>query len=180
MGGKRQYTQMMALFDNFEKYQKNLQTAKNSEGSLDKMAATYAESWEAASERVQNALQGIYNQLINGKEATKVLDGFKDILTFVGDMVESLGGLKGTLAAVGSIFTATFADKAVAAVSNMKTALTGLFVDPKKSVVNSLMSTSAALLTSNTQHLQSQDNAGNMAALRAKYIQQSPQMSQQN
>jgi hypothetical protein len=38
----------------------NLRTAEMSEGTLQEQADTYAESWEAASKRVQTAAQGLY------------------------------------------------------------------------------------------------------------------------
>jgi TP901 family phage tail tape measure protein len=60
IGGARQYTQINAFFDNFEKYQKNMETARNSEGALQEQADIYAESWEAASNRVRASLESIY------------------------------------------------------------------------------------------------------------------------
>jgi len=41
----------LAFFDNFDKYQKNLATASNADGALNKQAEIYAQSWEAASKR---------------------------------------------------------------------------------------------------------------------------------
>jgi len=35
VGGVRQYTQLTAFFENFDKYQENLKTAQNSSGALD-------------------------------------------------------------------------------------------------------------------------------------------------
>jgi TP901 family phage tail tape measure protein len=52
VAGKRQYTQLMALFENWDMFQNNMNIAENSEGALQDMADIYAESWEAASARV--------------------------------------------------------------------------------------------------------------------------------
>jgi len=35
VGGVRQYTQLTAFFENFDKYQENLKTAQGSSGALD-------------------------------------------------------------------------------------------------------------------------------------------------
>jgi TP901 family phage tail tape measure protein len=48
VGGVRQYTNLIALLDNWDTVQENINTAKNSEGTLQKQADIYAESWEAA------------------------------------------------------------------------------------------------------------------------------------
>ena len=48
VAGVRQYTQLIALMDNFDFYQENLMSAQNSKGTLQEQADIYAESWEAA------------------------------------------------------------------------------------------------------------------------------------
>ena len=44
VGGTRQYTQLVALMDNWDAMQENLNTAYNSEGALQEQADIYAES----------------------------------------------------------------------------------------------------------------------------------------
>jgi hypothetical protein len=56
----RQYTQFIALMDNWDFMKENLNTVANATGTLDKQAEIYAESWEAAKKRVQAAAEGIY------------------------------------------------------------------------------------------------------------------------
>jgi hypothetical protein len=46
--------------DNWDFMKKNLNTAANAEGELQRQADIYAESWEAASKRVKAALETIY------------------------------------------------------------------------------------------------------------------------
>ena len=67
IGGTRQYTQLIALMDHWDKFKENLEITQNSEGSLQKQADIYAESWEAARKRVQAAWQAIYQDLIDDK-----------------------------------------------------------------------------------------------------------------
>jgi TP901 family phage tail tape measure protein len=55
IGGARQYTQMMAFFDNYKTYEVNLKIADDSQGALDKQFATWEKSWEAATGRMKNA-----------------------------------------------------------------------------------------------------------------------------
>lgn len=48
VAGVRQYNQFIALMDNWDFMQENLQTVAKASGALDEQAQIYAESWEAA------------------------------------------------------------------------------------------------------------------------------------
>ena len=61
----RQYTQLMTLMNNYDFYKENVERAKNSEGSLQEQADIYADSWDAAKDRVQASAEAIYKSLIN-------------------------------------------------------------------------------------------------------------------
>jgi TP901 family phage tail tape measure protein len=60
VAGVRQYNQLIALMDNWGTFQENLSMAQNSEGALQEQADIYAESWEAARDRVTAAAETIY------------------------------------------------------------------------------------------------------------------------
>lgn len=55
VGGTRQYTQLIALMDNWDSMKTNLDVAYLSEGTLQEQANIYAESWEGAQKRVKAA-----------------------------------------------------------------------------------------------------------------------------
>lgn len=103
VAGKRQYTQLMALFENWDMFNANMNIAENSEGALQNMADIYAESWEAASARVQASLESIYGQILNDEAIIKLTNGFASVIDGVDTLIERLGGMKGTLATLGSI-----------------------------------------------------------------------------
>jgi len=65
VAGVRQYSQFMALFDNWDFMKQNLETAYNADGTLEEQAEIYAESWEAARKRVRAAAEDIYNDLLD-------------------------------------------------------------------------------------------------------------------
>ena len=103
VAGVRQYTQLIALMDNWDFFQENLGTAKNSEGELNKQAEIYAESWEAANKKVKAALQGIYQDLIPEEFIIKFTNGLADVIDGVDGVIDSIGGLKTILLAISSI-----------------------------------------------------------------------------
>ena len=65
VAGVRQYTQLIALMENWDIFQENVGIAQDSEGTLEKQQDIWAESWEAASEKVQGSLENIYSTLMD-------------------------------------------------------------------------------------------------------------------
>jgi len=113
VAGTRQYTQLIALMDNWDKgdsdsMKANLSTAYGSSGALQEQADIYAESWEAARDRVTAAAEKIYKALLNDDFFIDVLNGFEKILTFVNQLIDNLGGLRGVFLALGAIVTKVF------------------------------------------------------------------------
>jgi hypothetical protein len=103
----------MALMANWDtgdadSFVANLETATNSSGELDKQADIYAESWEGARDRVTAAAEKIYQTLLNDEFFIELLNSIEKVLTFVDQLIDNLGGLKGVLIALGAIVTKVF------------------------------------------------------------------------
>ena len=124
VAGTRQYTQLVALMDNWNKgdsdsMKANLSTAYGSSGALQEQADIYAESWEAARDRVTAAAEKIYGALLNDDFFIDMLNGFEKILTFVSQLIDNLGGLQGVLLALGAIVTKVFSSQISQGLTNM-------------------------------------------------------------
>lgn len=119
VAGVRQYTQLMTLMNNYDFYKENVERAKNSEGSLQEQADIYAESWEAAKDRVKTSLQAIYKSLINDQFFIEFNNKIGDILDGINTFIKSLGGMKGILLTVGGIFMSVFQKQIATSLSNM-------------------------------------------------------------
>lgn len=103
VAGIRQYTQLIALMDNFDYYKENLARAQSADGSLQEQANIYAEGWEAASKRVKASLETIYNNLLDDNFFINLTDGAADLLDVLNGIVKSLGGAKGLLLGISTI-----------------------------------------------------------------------------
>ena len=139
VAGTRQYTQLVALMDNWnngdnDSMVANLSTARGSEGTLTEQAEIYAESWEAASDRVTAAAENIYDSLLNDDFFITILNGFEDILTAIGGFIDGLGGMEGALSLVGSIFLKMYANKMPDVLNNLKQNLMVFTGQAKKSM----------------------------------------------
>lgn len=108
VGGVRQYTNLIALMDNWDDMEINLQTAENSEGSLQEQADIYAESWEAAQKRVKAAWQAIYNDLLDDKIFITALSGLEKFLQGIDGLIDAFGGLSSLAPFLGTILLKTF------------------------------------------------------------------------
>lgn len=119
VAGVRQYTQLVALMDNWDKFEVNLKIAEGAEGTLQEQADIYAESWEAARDRVQASAETIYQALLNDEFFIDLTDLFSELLDGIGTLSKGLGGLPGVLAVVGTAFTKIFDQKIIASVNNL-------------------------------------------------------------
>ena len=63
MAGQRQYSNLMALFENFDKYTEALTTAQNAAGTLQKQQNIYMDSTRAHLNELKAATEDLYNQL---------------------------------------------------------------------------------------------------------------------
>lgn len=93
IGGTRQYTQMMAFFDNFKTYEVDLKIAENSKGELQAQQDIWAESWEAASGRVKNAWQGLYSEMLDDSAFVKMTNVFADMINGITKVIDKMGGI---------------------------------------------------------------------------------------
>jgi TP901 family phage tail tape measure protein len=120
VAGTRQYNQLVSLMDNWDFMESNLAVARGSEGTLQEQADIYAESWEAARDRVTAAAQEIYQNLLDDEFFIKILNGFEKVLTVVNSIIEGFGGLKGIISTVGSLFLTYYAKQVPQALENLR------------------------------------------------------------
>lgn len=114
VAGVRQYNQFIALMDNWDFMQENLQTVAKASGTLEEQNEIYAESWEAAKKRVQAAAEGIYQDLLKDDFFIWLTDAFGSVLEFIDKIIDSLGGLSGVLPGVALLVNKIFGDKIIA------------------------------------------------------------------
>lgn len=108
VAGTRQYNQLLALMNNWDAFQSNLAIAKGSEGTLEEQAEIYAESWEAARKRVLASAQGIYQGILNDDFFIDINNGFADMLDTIDHVIDKMGGVKGILLTLGTVFLSVY------------------------------------------------------------------------
>ena len=119
VAGVRQYTQLIALMDNWDKFQANVNIAIDSEGTLTEQQEIWAEGWEAASNKVKASLETIYQQLLDDDAFIDILNFVSDLTDSVGGLVRGLGGLKGILPLISALLLKTFSSEISEGINSM-------------------------------------------------------------
>nr|DAO08572.1 MAG TPA: hypothetical protein [Caudoviricetes sp.] len=88
-----------------------MESSYGAEGSLQEQADIYAESWEAARDRVRASAEDIYDSLINPDFYIGVDDVLSPILSTTADIIDGLGGMSGVLATTALLMNKAFGDK---------------------------------------------------------------------
>ena len=126
IGGTRGYTTLMSLMNNWDSFEKNLQTAQNAQGTLDAQAAIHAESWEAASAHVRAASETIYKNLLSDNFFKGTTNFLGTLLDLTGSVTTGLGGVSGTLLQLGGIASRLFKNQIAEGIDNTALNLRGL------------------------------------------------------
>jgi len=103
MAGQRQYSNLIALFDNFDKYNEALNTAQNAAGTLQSQQDTYMESTAAHLEVLHASVENIYDSLFNSDGMEKLIDGLSDAANALAKFIDLVGGGGNLLRSLGAI-----------------------------------------------------------------------------
>lgn len=160
VAGVRQYNQLIALMDNWDTFKNNVSIAEDSDGELEKQAEIYAESWEAARDRVKAAAQEIYSSLLDDEFFIGVSNTFAKILNGVNDVIQGMGGVKGILLLIGSLFMKNFSKEIPAKLKDIAANFSILTGAAQKNAI--------AMKEQNQAMLESYDVSGNDRVFNAR------------
>lgn len=172
VAGVRQYTQLIALMDNWDFMKDNLSTVASAEGELNKQHEVYAEGWEGARDRVKAAAEAIYADLLKDDFFIGLTNALEKILTLFDSFIDSIGGVKGLLSGLASILLHTFSGQAAQALENMvynMKSFVGLTAKEAMATQNQMMGLTATMdqvPSSGTTVLDTSAGAGQVEASR--------------
>lgn len=126
VAGVRQYTQFVALMDNWDFMGENLATAYNAEGTLDEQQKIYEESWEAARNRLQASMETLYDDLLKDDFFIWLTDALSDVVGLIDKIVDSMGGLAGVLPGLILLMNKLWGDKIISGISTVAYNIGGL------------------------------------------------------
>lgn len=108
MAGKMQYSRLIALFDNWDMYTKELETSTNAMGTLQHQQDIYMESTQAHLEQLSTSWERVFDSFIDNEGINEIIDVFTGLTNGVANWVEAIGGGGDALLTLGSIATRVF------------------------------------------------------------------------
>lgn len=119
LAGKRQYNNLVSLFDNWDMYEKALDTSRNSMGTLQEQQDIYMESTEAHIQVLQTQWEDFYDSILDTNTINNIFTFFTDIVKVLTKLADSIGGFKGLLLGLGSVLTRTFSGQISTSIADM-------------------------------------------------------------
>ena len=92
MAGKRQYNNLFALFENFDQYNKAMETSAGALGTLQKQQEIYEESTEYHLNKLTTQWEDFYDSMLDTHTINTVTDLFTGLLKGITTITDALGG----------------------------------------------------------------------------------------
>lgn len=108
VAGIRQYQQFIALMENYDFYQENIERAKNSLGALEKQNEIYASNVEAAEKRMQAAGEKVKSTLLSPDDLKPLYEFGEKGLEIIDKLLKSFGGLPTIVLGLAAALTKTY------------------------------------------------------------------------
>ena len=148
VGGIRQYNQLIALMDNWDTVQLNVELAEDSENTLQEQADIWGDSWEAASKRVKESQNILYEQFINDESITGLTNLFADLISGINEAIDAMHGIGPMALMLAGIFSKSLFPMLMNGFNTLTSNLSVMFGVAQKEVVatqNSMMRISTAV-----------------------------------
>ena len=108
MAGTRQYNNLIALFDNWDKYTAALNMSANAAGTLNEQQEIYMQSTQAHLQQLSTATEGVFDSLLSGEDINKVVDAIIPIVEGIESVIDAIGGGAGVLQLFGPMLLRSF------------------------------------------------------------------------
>jgi TP901 family phage tail tape measure protein len=108
MAGQRQYSNLVALFDNFDQYEKTLKVAQDAAGTLEEQNEIVLESLRSHLNQLKASVEGLFQELSDTGAFEGVIDALSVIADLSKNIVRSWGGGVNVLKMLTGLGLSTF------------------------------------------------------------------------
>lgn len=108
LAGKYQLNPFMALMENGEMYQEQLDMMANSTGALEEQQAVYMDSMQAKLQSLATAGEGLMSTIFNPEDIKPAIDNMTEAVDMAKAFVEAIGGGNQLLLSLGATATGVF------------------------------------------------------------------------
>ena len=121
LAGKYQLNPFMALMENADMYNEQLEMMQTSGGALEEQQSIYMDSIQAKMQQLSTASEGLMSHLFDPQAFSPALEALTTLLNLVTDLVDSLGGVGPILTSIGGIGMKVFSNQLGQSINNMVT-----------------------------------------------------------
>ena len=121
LAGKYQLNPFMALMENADMYQEQLEMMQTSGGALDEQQAIYMDSMQARMQSLSTAAEGVISNLFNPDDLKPGISALTEALNLITQIIDALGGVGPILTGIGGIATKIFSNQIGQSINNMIT-----------------------------------------------------------
>lgn len=121
LAGKYQLNPFMALMENADMYNEQLEMMQTSGGALDEQQAIYMDSMQARMQSLSTAAEGVISNLFNPDDLKPGISALTDVLNLITQIIDALGGVGPILTGIGGIATKIFSNQIGQSINNMVT-----------------------------------------------------------
>lgn len=121
LAGKYQLNPFMALMENADMYNEQLEMMQTSGGALDEQQAIYMDSMQARMQSLSTAAEGVISHLFNPDDLKPGISALTDVLNLITQIIDALGGVGPILTGIGGIATKIFSNQIGQSINNMIT-----------------------------------------------------------
>ena len=119
LAGKYQLNPFMALMENADMYQEQLEMMQTSAGALDEQNAIYMDSMAAKLQQLSTAGEGLITHLFNPDDIKPFIENLTSIVNLVTEFVDAIGGANNILGILGSTAVRVFSKQMVGGISTV-------------------------------------------------------------
>lgn len=143
MAGQRQMNNLIALFDNWDTYTKELNTSLAANNELNEKNDIYMDSLKAHLNELTAAQEGLIQAFSDTDSFKGLVDIGTNLLNIFTQLVDAIGGGGNALLSFGAILTRIFSKNIATQISNIATNIQNTFSD--KSIIAQAQATAKAL-----------------------------------
>ncbi len=123
LAGKRQYNNLVALFDNWDMYSQAIDTSRNSMGTLQRQQEIYMESTEAHLQVLHTQWEDLYDSLLDTDTINNLIDSLTKVIKLFTELIDSIGGGNNLFLMLGATATRVFSKQLGQGIANFITNL---------------------------------------------------------
>lgn len=120
VAGTRQYAQLVALMDNWDKVTENIEVAKDATGTLAEQQEIYMESTEAKLKTLKATWQDLYGSILQSDTLNVAIEGATNLVQVFDNFFDSFGGGIKSVVALGAVLANIFNKQLANAVISFK------------------------------------------------------------